>query len=54
LIGEFFLFSVCFICAIVDIVLVLAEQPLGVDQEQLFEQKDFPVVDKGKWSSPPA
>jgi hypothetical protein len=31
---------------------VLTEQPLGVDQEQLFEEEDFSVVEEGKWSSP--
>jgi hypothetical protein len=38
---------------IVDIVPVSTEQPLGVDQEQLFEEEeDFSVVEEGKWSSP--
>jgi hypothetical protein len=40
---------------IVDIVPVSTEQPLGVDQEQLFEEEeDFSIVEEGKWSSPPA
>jgi hypothetical protein len=40
-------------CVIVDIVPVSTEQPLGVDQEQLFEEEeDFSVVEEGKWSSP--
>jgi hypothetical protein len=40
---------------IVDIVPVSTEQPLGVDQEQLFEEEeDYSVVEEGKWSSPPA
>jgi hypothetical protein len=40
---------------IVDIVPIPTEQPLGVDQEHLFEEEeDFAVVEKGKWSSPPA
>jgi hypothetical protein len=40
-------------CVIVDIVPVLTEQPLGVDQEQLFEEEeDFLVVEEGKWSPP--
>jgi hypothetical protein len=31
------------------------EQPLGDDQEQLFEEEeDFAVVEEDKWSSPPA
>jgi hypothetical protein len=41
---------------IIDIVLVSTEQPLGVDQELLFEEEeeeeDFSVVEEGKWSSP--
>jgi hypothetical protein len=42
-------------CDIVDIVPVSTEQPLEVDQEQLFEEEEnFVVVEEGKWSSPPA
>jgi hypothetical protein len=42
-------------CVIVDIVPVSTEPPLGVDQEQLFEEEeDFAVVEECKWSSPPA
>jgi hypothetical protein len=42
-------------CVIIDIVPVSTEQPLRVDQEQLFEEdEDFAVVEEGKWSSPPA
>jgi hypothetical protein len=42
-------------CEIVDIVPVSTEQPLGDDQEQLFEdEEDFAVVEEGKWYSPPA
>jgi hypothetical protein len=42
-------------CVIIDIVPVSTEQPLGVDQEQLFEEEeDFLLVEEGKWSSPPA
>jgi hypothetical protein len=41
-------------CKIVDIVPVSTKQPLGVDQEQLFEEEYFAVVEEGKWSSPPA
>jgi hypothetical protein len=49
------LFIVCFMCKIVDIVPVSTKQPLGVDQEQLFEEEEyFAVVEEGKWSSPPA
>jgi hypothetical protein len=41
-------------CVIVDIVPVSTEQPLGVNQEQLFEEEeDFSVVVEGKWYSPP-
>jgi hypothetical protein len=40
-------------CVIVDIVPVSTEQPLRVDQEQLFEEEeDFAIVEEGKWSSP--
>jgi hypothetical protein len=40
-------------CDIIDIVPVSTEQPLEVDQEQLFkEEEDFAVVEEGKWSSP--
>jgi hypothetical protein len=39
-------------CVIIDIMPVLIEQPLGVDQEQLFEEEeDFLVFEEGKWSS---
>jgi hypothetical protein len=39
-------------CVLVDIVPVSTEQPLGVDQEQLFEEEDFLAVEEGNWSSP--
>jgi hypothetical protein len=40
---------------LVDIVPVSTEQPLGVDQEQLFEEEEnFLVVEEGKWSFPSA
>jgi hypothetical protein len=43
------------VCDIVDIVPVSTEQPLEVDQEQLFEEEeDFTVVEESKWSSLPA
>jgi hypothetical protein len=35
-------------CVLVDIMSVSTEQPLGVDQEQLFEEEDFSVVEEGK------
>jgi hypothetical protein len=42
-------------CDIVDIVPVSTKQPLGDDQEQMFEeQEDFAVLEEGKWSSPHA
>jgi hypothetical protein len=41
-------------CEIIDIVPVSTEQPLGVDQEQLFEEEEYLVVEEGKWSSSPA
>jgi hypothetical protein len=41
-------------CEIVDIVPVSTKQPLGDDQEQLFEEEEnFAVAEEGKWSSPP-
>jgi hypothetical protein len=39
-------------CEIVDVMPVSTEQPLGVDQDQLFEEEDFVVVEEGNWSSP--
>jgi hypothetical protein len=37
---------------LIDVVPVSTEQPLGVDQGQLFkEEEDFLVVEEGKWSS---
>jgi hypothetical protein len=40
---------------LVDIMPVSTEEPIGVDQEQLFEEKQFEFLSgKGKWSSPPA
>jgi hypothetical protein len=42
-------------CDIVDIMPISTEQPLEVDQEQLFEEEEnFVVVEEGKWFSPPA
>ena len=42
-------------CVLVDIVPVSTEQPIGVDQEQLFEEEeDQFLVEEGKWSSSPA
>jgi hypothetical protein len=40
---------------LVDIVLVSSEQPVEVDQEQVFEKEEPQCLSKeGKWSSPPA
>jgi hypothetical protein len=42
-------------CVLVDIVPVSSEQPVGVDQEQLFEEEEPQCLSKeGKWTSPPA
>jgi hypothetical protein len=42
-------------CVLVDIVLVSSEQPVGVDQEQVFEEEELQCLSKeGKWTSPPA
>ena len=39
---------------IVDIVPVSVESPIGVDQEQLFEEEEDQFLgEEGKWSSPP-
>jgi hypothetical protein len=41
-------------CVLVDIVPVSSEQPVGVDQEQLFEEEEPQCLSKeGKWTSPP-
>jgi hypothetical protein len=41
-------------CVLVDIVPVLSEQPVGVDQEQVFEEEEPLCLSKeGKWTSPP-
>jgi hypothetical protein len=40
---------------LVDIVLVSSEQPVEVDQEQVFEKEEPQCLSKeGKWFSPPA
>jgi hypothetical protein len=42
-------------CVLVDIVLVSSEQPVEVDQEQVFEEEEPQYLSKeGKWTSPPA
>jgi hypothetical protein len=42
-----------FSCVLVDIVPVSSEQPVEVDQEQLFEEKELQCLsEEGKWSSP--
>jgi hypothetical protein len=40
-------------CVLVDIVPVSSEQPVGVDQEQVFEEEEPQCLSKeGKWISP--
>jgi hypothetical protein len=42
-------------CVLVDIMPVSIEQPVGADQEQVFEEEEPQCLSKeGKWSSPPA
>jgi hypothetical protein len=41
-------------CVLVDIVLVSSEQPIGVDQEQVFEEELQCLSMEGKWLSPSA
>jgi hypothetical protein len=42
-------------CVLVDIVSVSSEQPVGVDQEQEFEEEELHYLSKeGKWNSPSA
>jgi hypothetical protein len=41
-------------CVLVDIVPVSSEQPVGVDQEQVFEEELQCLSKEGKWSSPSA
>jgi hypothetical protein len=42
-------------CVLVDIVPVSSEQPVEVDQEQVFEKEESQCLSKeGKWYSPPA
>jgi hypothetical protein len=44
-----------FSCVLVDIVPVSSEQPVGLDQEQVFEEEEPQCLSKeGKWTSPPA
>jgi hypothetical protein len=41
-------------CVLVDIVPVSSEQPVGVDQEQVFEEEEPQCLSKeGKWTYPP-
>jgi hypothetical protein len=43
-----------FSCVLVDIVPVSGEQPVEVDQEQVFEEEELQCLSKeGKWTSPP-
>jgi hypothetical protein len=41
-------------CVLVDIVPVSSEQPIEVDQEQVFEEELQCLSKEGKWISPPA
>jgi hypothetical protein len=42
-------------CVLLDIVPVSSEQPVEVDQEQVFEEEEPSCLSKeGKWSSPSA
>jgi hypothetical protein len=42
-------------CVLVDIVPVSSEQPVEVDQEQVFEEEELQCLSKeDKWISPPA
>jgi hypothetical protein len=41
-------------CVLVDIVPVSSEQPVEVDQEQVFEEELQRLSKEGKWTSPPA
>jgi hypothetical protein len=44
-----------FSCVLVDIVPVSSEQPVEVDQEQVFEEEELQYLSKeGKWTSPSA
>jgi hypothetical protein len=43
-----------FSCVLVDIVPVSSEQPIEVDQEQVFEEELQCSSKEGKWNSPPA
>jgi len=44
-----------FSCVLVDIVPISVEQPIEVDQEQLFGKEESQFLGKqGKWSSPSA
>jgi hypothetical protein len=43
-----------FSCVLVDIVPVSSEQPVGADQEQVFEKEELRCLSKdGKWISSP-
>ena len=41
-----------FSCVLVDIVPISVEQPIEVDQEQLFGKEESLLGKQGKWSSP--
>jgi hypothetical protein len=53
--GVLFYLFYAFLCVLIDIVPVSTEEPIGVDQEQFFEEEQSKFLGKeGKWSSPPA
>jgi hypothetical protein len=44
-----------YFCVLVDIMPVSSEQPVGLDQEQVFEEEKSQCLSKeGKWTSPSA
>jgi hypothetical protein len=49
LFGVLFYLFYAFLCVLVDIMPVSTEEPIGVDQEQLFEEKQSEFLsEKGK------
>jgi hypothetical protein len=53
MLGVLFVYCM-FSCVLVDSVPVSSEQPVGVDQEQVFEEEEPQCLRKeGKWTSPP-
>jgi hypothetical protein len=55
LFGVLFYLLYAFLCVLVDMVPVSTEEPVCVDQEQLFEEEQSVFLGKeAKWSSPTA